>query len=145
MEQNTGWLTDPAFYIPTEEYFELLQDNGEELTYEEKMEKNGVKGSTSTMVENTNILFTYKLITCNILFNFFGKMLETFPGHAEISTELTIHEIRLKIFPARPFSVFSLFSSISLMFTNAYLFPQGHQDSIYLHVVIVCVFYILQY
>ncbi len=51
MERNIGWLTDPAFYIITEEYFELLQDNADE----EKI-KNGVKGFTSTMVENTKYL-----------------------------------------------------------------------------------------
>ncbi len=44
MEQHTGWLTDPVFYIPTEDYFELLQDNGEELIDEEKNEKTVSKG-----------------------------------------------------------------------------------------------------
>lgn len=39
MEMNTGWLADLAFYIPTEEYFDLLQDDGKELMDKEKNEK----------------------------------------------------------------------------------------------------------
>ncbi len=36
---NTGWLADPAFYIRTEEYFDLLHVDGEERFYKHNGQK----------------------------------------------------------------------------------------------------------